>query len=131
MLASSSLYETAPQGEITDQPDFLNAALRVRTQLGPEELLDVCKQVEARARQVRRRPSPRPAARSTWTCSCSATSSTAPSGSRCRTPRSPRRRFVLEPLLELDPELALPDGTRLSDCLERVADQPVRAAGPF
>ena len=23
--ASSSVYETAPQGEVTDQPDFLNA----------------------------------------------------------------------------------------------------------
>jgi 7,8-dihydro-6-hydroxymethylpterin-pyrophosphokinase len=27
------------------------------------------------------------------------------------------RRFVLVPLLELDPELALPDGTRLDDVL--------------
>ena len=27
--ASSSVYETAPQGEVLDQPDFLNAALRV------------------------------------------------------------------------------------------------------
>ena len=27
------------------------------------------------------------------------------------------RRFVLVPLLELDPELALPDGTRLADAL--------------
>ncbi|MET0973463.1 MAG: 2-amino-4-hydroxy-6-hydroxymethyldihydropteridine diphosphokinase, partial [Thermoleophilaceae bacterium] len=42
VLASSSLYETAPQGELLDQPDFLNACLRVRTALGPEELLDVC-----------------------------------------------------------------------------------------
>jgi 7,8-dihydro-6-hydroxymethylpterin-pyrophosphokinase len=28
------------------------------------------------------------------------------------------RRFVLVPLLELDPELALPDGTRLADALD-------------
>ena len=40
------------------------------------------------------------------------------------------RRFVLEPLLGLDPELALLDLSP-SDCLERVADQSVRAAGPF
>jgi 2-amino-4-hydroxy-6-hydroxymethyldihydropteridine diphosphokinase len=39
------------------------------------------------------------------------------------------RRFVLEPLLELDPELALPDGTRLADRLDTVRDQPVRRAG--
>ena len=31
----SSLYETEPVGEITDQPDFLNAAVRVRTALEP------------------------------------------------------------------------------------------------
>jgi 7,8-dihydro-6-hydroxymethylpterin-pyrophosphokinase len=34
------------------------------------------------------------------------------------------RRFVLEPLLELDPELTLPDGTRLADALAALpADQ--------
>ena len=46
VLAASSIYETAPQGEVTDQPDFLNAVLRVATELGPEELLDACKRVE-------------------------------------------------------------------------------------
>jgi 2-amino-4-hydroxy-6-hydroxymethyldihydropteridine diphosphokinase len=39
------------------------------------------------------------------------------------------RRFVLEPLLELEPELSLPDGTRLADSLDAVRDQPVRRAG--
>ena len=32
-------------------------------------------------------------------------------------PEVTARRFVLVPLLELDPELELPDGTRLSDAL--------------
>ena len=36
---------------------------------------------------------------------------------------------MLEPLLELDPDLALPDGTRLADQLDAVRDQPVRPAG--
>ena len=44
--AVSSLYETEPVGEILDQPDFLNAAVRIRTGLGPEELLDLCKAIE-------------------------------------------------------------------------------------
>jgi len=35
------------------------------------------------------------------------------------------RRFVLEPLLELDPELALPDGTRLADALPPLMNQRV------
>ena len=33
-------------GEILDQPDFLNAAVRIETGLEPEELLDACKAVE-------------------------------------------------------------------------------------
>src|SRR4029077_3625298 len=44
--AISSLYETEPVGEIPDQPDFLNAAIRVRTELEPEALLDLCKAIE-------------------------------------------------------------------------------------
>src|SRR2546423_1727580 len=47
VLASSSLYETEPVGLVLDQPDFLNACLQIETELGPEELLDVGKRVEA------------------------------------------------------------------------------------
>ena len=45
-LASSSVYETEPVGEVLDQPPFLNACLRIETALGPEALLDACKAVE-------------------------------------------------------------------------------------
>ena len=38
---------TEPVGEVLDQPDFLNAAIRIRTDLEPEALLDACKAVEA------------------------------------------------------------------------------------
>jgi len=43
----SSIYETAPQGEVLDQPDFLNAVVEIETELGPEELLKRCKEIEA------------------------------------------------------------------------------------
>ena len=33
VLRSSSVYETEPQGEVLDQPDFLNACLEVETDL--------------------------------------------------------------------------------------------------
>jgi 2-amino-4-hydroxy-6-hydroxymethyldihydropteridine diphosphokinase len=46
VTARSSVYETAPQGEVLDQPDFLNAVVEIETDLGPEELLDLCKDVE-------------------------------------------------------------------------------------
>jgi 2-amino-4-hydroxy-6-hydroxymethyldihydropteridine diphosphokinase len=128
VLAASSVYETAPQGEVTDQPDFLNAALRVRTALGPEELLDACKSVE---RELGRTPEavrhgPRPIDIDVLLLGELELSS-----GRLSLPHREvtSRRFVLEPLLELDPELALPDGTPLSPQLESVRDQPVRRAG--
>ena len=40
-------YETEPVGEVLDQPDFLNAVVRVRTELSPRQLLDACKEIEA------------------------------------------------------------------------------------
>ena len=67
VLASSSVYETEPVGEVLDQRDFYNACVRIETPLDPEGLLDACKAVTGRAR-------------STSTCCCSRPSSTSPSG---------------------------------------------------
>jgi 2-amino-4-hydroxy-6-hydroxymethyldihydropteridine diphosphokinase len=46
VLASSSVYETEPVGEVLDQPSFFNACVRVETSLAPEALLDACQAVE-------------------------------------------------------------------------------------
>ena len=46
VLASSSVYETEPVGLVLDQRDFFNACVRIDTELGPEELLDACKDIE-------------------------------------------------------------------------------------
>ena len=46
VLASSSVYETEPVGEVLEQREFLNACVRVATDLEPEPLLDACKAVE-------------------------------------------------------------------------------------
>jgi 2-amino-4-hydroxy-6-hydroxymethyldihydropteridine diphosphokinase len=126
--ATSSVYETAPQGEVLDQPDFLNAALRVRTALGPEELLEAAKAIE---RDIGRAPGgvrhgPRPIDVDVLLLGDLEYSS-----DRLTLPHREvtSRRFVLEPLLELDPELSLPDGTPLASRLDAVRDQPVRRAG--
>jgi len=126
--ASSSVYETAPQGQVLDQRDFLNACLRVHTELGPEELLDAAKAVE---RALGREPGgvrhgPRPIDVDVLLLGDLEYSS-----DRLTLPHREvtSRRFVLEPLLELDPQLALPDGTPLADRLDAVRDQPVRRAG--
>ena len=48
VLAVSALYETAPWG-YTDQPDFLNACVRIETSLSPAALLGACLGIEAHA----------------------------------------------------------------------------------
>jgi 2-amino-4-hydroxy-6-hydroxymethyldihydropteridine diphosphokinase len=114
--AVSSAYETEPVGEILDQPDFLNAAVRVRTALGPEPLLDVCKAIEAEQGRMFGGPrhGPRP-----LDVDLLLLGDLELSTERLTIPHREvtTRRFVLAPLLELDPELTLPDGTRLTDAL--------------
>jgi 2-amino-4-hydroxy-6-hydroxymethyldihydropteridine diphosphokinase len=129
VLASSSLYETAPQGELLDQPDFLNACLRIRTALGPDQLLDVCKAVE---RDLGRAPGgvrhgPRPI-----DIDVLLLGDLEHSSERLTLPHREvtSRRFVVDPLLELDPELELPDGTRLGELVESLQEQRVTRIPP-
>jgi 2-amino-4-hydroxy-6-hydroxymethyldihydropteridine diphosphokinase len=116
VAAVSSLYVTEPVGEILDQPDFLNAAVRIETALGPEPLLDVCKAVEAERGRAFDLPrhSPRP-----LDVDLLLLGEIELKSERLTLPHREvtTRRFVLAPLLELDPDLALPDGTRLADAL--------------
>jgi 2-amino-4-hydroxy-6-hydroxymethyldihydropteridine diphosphokinase len=123
--ASSSVYETAPQGEVLEQRDFLNACLRVRTALGPEELLNAAKSVERELGRVSGgvRHGPRPIDVDVLLLGDLEYRSARLSLPH---PEVTGRRFVLEPLLELDAELVLPDGTPLAPHLEAVRDQPVR-----
>jgi len=130
VVASSSAYETAPQGEVLDQPDFLNACVAIDTGLSPVELLDACKDVE---RELGREPGgvrhgPRPIDVDVLILGARQHRSerlTLPH------PEITSRRFVLEPLLELEPGLELPDGTPLAPLLDALADQPVRRIPPF
>ena len=129
--AASSLYETEPVGEMLDQPDFLNAALRIRTDLGPEELLDLCKAIELEQGRVFASPrhGPRP-----LDVDLLMLGDLQVSSERLRLPHPEitSRRFVLEPLLELDPELMLPNGVKLAEALAALAeDQRVERVGAF
>ena len=130
VLASSSVYETDPVGDIPDQPDFLNACLRVATTLEPEDLLDACKAIEA---QVGRAPGGVPQGPREVDVDVLLLGDLEYESDRMRLPHPEllARRFVLIPLLELDFELATPVGARLSDALV-VLDphEGVRLAGP-
>lgn len=119
--AVSSAYATEPVGEILDQPDFLNAAVRIRTELEPEALLDACKRVEAeRGRRFDLpRHSPRP-----LDVDLLLLGDLELATDRLILPHREvaSRRFVLVPLLELDPGLTLPDGTRLAAALSALGE---------
>ena len=130
VLASSSLYDTEPVGLVLDQPVFLNACVRIATALEPLELLDACKAAE---RQVGRaqggvRHGPR-----VIDIDVLVLGDVTFTSERINLPHREvtSRRFVMVPLLELDPDLTLPDGTRLAGALAALgAGQEVRFAGP-
>lgn len=127
--AVSSLYVTEPVGEVLDQPDFLNAAVRIRTDLEPEDLLDACKAVEAERGRALDAPrhSPRP-----LDVDLLLLGDLELETERLKLPHREvaARRFVLVPLLELEPELTLPDGTRLAEALASLPEgQVVEPAG--
>jgi len=130
VLASSSTYDTDPVGLVLDQPAFLNACVRIATELEPEALLDACKAVErdlGRDLEGGIRHGPRPI-----DVDLLLLGDTEYRSDRLSLPHEQvtARRFVLIPLLELDFDLRTPDGTRLSDCLARMPpDEGVRRAG--
>lgn len=119
--AVSSTYETEPVGEITEQPDFLNAAVRIATDLEPEALLDVCKAIEVEHGRMFGGPrhGPRP-----LDIDVLLLGDVELRTERLKLPHPEvtTRRFVLMPLLELDPELALPDGTQLTEALAALGE---------
>ena len=130
-IASSSVYETAPVGEVLDQPAFLNACLRIETALAAEDLLDACKAVErdlGRDLEGGIRHGPRPI-----DVDLLLLGETEYASERLTLPHAQvtSRRFVLIPLLELDFDLQTPDGTRLTDALAMLPllDEGVRRAG--
>jgi 2-amino-4-hydroxy-6-hydroxymethyldihydropteridine diphosphokinase len=130
VFASSSVYETEPVGLVLDQREFYNACLRIQTAHEPERLLDACKAVE---RELGRpiggaRHGPRPIDVDVLLLAQIEYSSPR---LILPHPEVTSRRFVLVPLLELDPELVLPDGTRLRGCLDALGEgQDVRRIGP-
>ncbi len=130
VLASSSVYETEPVGEVLDQRDFYNACVRIETPLDPEGLLDACKAVE---RALGRQPGgvrhgPRPI-----DVDVLLLEGVEHESERLRLPHREvtTRRFVLVPLLELDPDLEVTGDGRAADALAALGPgQDVRRVGP-
>ncbi|CAB4866855.1 unannotated protein [freshwater metagenome] len=128
--ASSSVWETEPVGEILDQPDFFNACVTVNTALEPEDLLDIVKQIELDLGRDPNGPrhGPRPLDIDVLHLGDLVFSS-----ERLDIPHREvlSRRFVMAPMLELDPDLVTAKGESVAQAFAIPREnQDVRVAGP-
>lgn len=126
LTQQSSLYRSAPVGEVTDQPDFINAVCAVKTALAPEALLQALHNIESRAGRARG-------------------ADVAPGGPRTLDldlllygdlvlqtppltlphPRLHERAFVLYPLAEIAPGLVVPGRGPVDALAARCAGQRI------
>ncbi|WP_147195342.1 2-amino-4-hydroxy-6-hydroxymethyldihydropteridine diphosphokinase [Pantoea sp. MBD-2R] len=115
LVATSSLYRTPPYGP-PDQPDYLNAAVALDTELAPEALLDLTQRIELEQGRVRKdeRWGPR-----TLDLDIMLFGDLTLNTPRLIVPHYDmhNRAFMLVPLLEIVPDIVLPDGTRARDLL--------------
>ena len=130
VVASSSVYDTEPIGLVLDQPEFLNACIRIATELGPLELLAACKEAERAVGRAQGgvRHGPR-----VIDVDVLLLGDTTLRHERLNLPHEDlaNRRFVLVPLLELAPDLTLPGGEPIAEALTALGNgQEVRVAGP-
>ena len=114
VVGVSQLRETDPVG-VVDQPPFLNGAVVLETELSPRELLDALLAVEREhGRERRERWGPRTIDLDLLLYGDETIDEP---GLTVPHPRLHERRFALEPLLDLDPELAIPGRGRVVDVL--------------
>ena len=119
VVAVSRFVDTEPVGYV-DQPRFLNGAAALETGLPAQELLELLLAVERRF--GRRRddvPLQGPRTLDLDLLLYGDAEIDAP-GIRVPHPRMHERRFVLEPLAELDPALEVPGKGRVQEILARL-----------
>ena len=125
--AVSRVYETAPQ-DVEDQPPFLNAAVIAESHLDPPAVLAAAKRVERAAGRdldgLRYGPRPIDIDLLVWD---GGPFTAADPDLIIPHARLSERRFALVPLLDVDPALALPDGTAIAALAAAIppGDQPV------
>ncbi len=114
VVAVSPLRETDPVG-VTDQPRFLNGVAALETELAPRELLDVLLAVERQlGRERRERWGPRTIDLDLLLYGDEVIEE---DGLKIPHPRLHERRFVLEPLADLAPQLVVPGLGGVEDLL--------------
>jgi 2-amino-4-hydroxy-6-hydroxymethyldihydropteridine diphosphokinase len=114
VIAVSELRETDPVG-VTEQPAFLNGAVALETELSPGELLASLLAVERElGRERRERWGPRTI---DLDLLLYGTETVDEPGLTVPHPSLHERRFALEPLADLDPQLVVPGHGRVRDLL--------------
>lgn len=119
LAATSSLYGSAPLGP-PDQPDYVNAVARLVTDLSPLDLLDALQAIEQAHDRVRLQHwGPR-----TLDLDILLYDDAVIASERLSVPHPEmhKRAFVLVPLAEIAPQLALPGVGVLKDLLLTVDD---------
>ncbi|MDU6078627.1 MAG: 2-amino-4-hydroxy-6-hydroxymethyldihydropteridine diphosphokinase [Pantoea sp.] len=124
-VATSSFYRTPPYGP-PDQPDYLNAAVALETDLAPETLLDHTQRIELEHGRVRKAER--------WGPRTLDIDILLFGQQRLNTPRlivphydMHNRAFMLVPMLEIAPDATLPDGRPLRDLLARLDASAIRS----
>lgn len=127
LVRVSSLYDTEPAGEV-DQPNFLNAAALLDTELEPRQLLWNLLLIEKRLGRVRTQPwGPRTIDLDLLLYGDEIVEE---DDLRVPHPEIIRRSFVLVPLVELDPRLVHPGtGETMAAHLNRLGARPLVKRG--
>jgi 2-amino-4-hydroxy-6-hydroxymethyldihydropteridine diphosphokinase len=128
VLEVSGLRETAPVGNVY-QPEFLNGAVAVETSLSARELLDALLRVERELGRVRDGTQWGPRTIDLDLLVYGDEIIDEPE-LRVPHPRLHERRFALEPLAELEPELRVPGRGPISELLAAVDARPEIHGGP-
>ena len=116
LLSASKLYLSKPVGP-QDQDDFINAVVILATTLEPLALLDELQAIERQHQRVRERHwGPR-----TLDLDLLLFGDQSIQHPRLTVPHAElsQRDFVIGPLLELCPDLALPNGTMIQELLKK------------
>lgn len=125
--ASSRFYRSAPLGPV-DQPDFINAVAALETQLPPDTLLAELHSLEARHGRVRSglHWGPRP-----LDLDLLLYGDAVINGPDLQVPHPglPERVFVLYPLAEIAPDLAVPGRGTVKELLQRCAPARIEVLG--
>jgi 2-amino-4-hydroxy-6-hydroxymethyldihydropteridine diphosphokinase len=120
VLARSSLYRSAPVGYL-DQPDFINAVVRIETELAPLVLLQALLALEhenGRTREFQNAPR-------TLDLDVLLYDDLQhhQHGLTVPHPQMHRRAFVLQPLLEIAPDCVIPGVGAAAEALQQCNDQ--------